>query len=142
MEEEEEEHLLKDVKEDLAEEEIPCNNEIITNEEMEDCVKFPKFTPNKIIELYRESDFQRRKLEEQKMNVQDRLLKKDDKAIVINNNQEEVDRCRKQRQEIVVKYNVAAAENVQNNSKDEKEAIKTSEEQTRMKVQQSSDENN
>ena len=55
-----EEHLLKDVKEHLAEER-PC-------EEMEDRVKFPKSTPSKIIELYREMDFQRRKLEEQRMN--------------------------------------------------------------------------
>lgn len=54
--EEEEEHLLKDVKKDLAEER-PC-------EEMEDHIKFPKSTPSKIIELYRELDFQRRKLEE------------------------------------------------------------------------------
>lgn len=72
-----EEHLLKDVKEDVAEGR-PC----------EDRVNFPKSTPIKIIELYRELDFQRRKLEEQRMNVQDRLLMKDDKAVVINDNQE------------------------------------------------------
>ena len=66
--------------------------------------------------------------------VKERLLKKDEKIVVINNNQEEVDRCRKQRQEIVLKDNVVAAEKVQNNSKGEKEAIKTSEEQARMRV--------
>ena len=60
--------------------------------------------------------------------VKERLLKKDDKIVVINNNQEEVDRCRKQRQEIVLKDNVAAAEKVQTSGKSEKEAIKTSEE--------------
>ena len=49
------------------------------NEEMGDCVKFPKFTPNKTIELYRELDFQRRNLEEKMINVQDKFLKKDDK---------------------------------------------------------------
>ena len=65
----EEEHLLKDVNKDLAEEEGPCDDGSIANKEMGDCVKFPKFTPSKIIELYRELDFQRRKLEEQRINV-------------------------------------------------------------------------
>ena len=74
--------------------------------------------------------------------VKERLLKKDDKIVVINNNQEEVDRCRKPRQEIVLKDNVAVAEKVQNNSKGRKEAIKTSEEQVRMRVHQSRDGNN
>ena len=37
---------------------------------------------------------------------------------------------------------VAAAEKVQNSSKGEKEAIKTSEEQARMRIQQSRDGNN
>jgi len=46
---------------------------------MGDCVKFPKFTPSKIIEIYRELDFKRRNLEEQRMNVHDRLLKKEAK---------------------------------------------------------------
>jgi len=64
MKEEEEEHLLKDVKKYLEEEEGPCDDGSIVNEEMGDHVKFPKFTPSKIIELYREIDFHRRKLEE------------------------------------------------------------------------------
>ena len=51
---------------------------------MGDFVKFPKFAPSKIIELYRELDLQRRKLEEQRINVQDTLFMKDDKEIVIN----------------------------------------------------------
>ena len=79
MKEEEEENLLKDVKKDLVEEEGPCDDGSITNEEIGDCVKFPKFTPNKIIKLYRELDFQRRKLEEQGISVQNKLLKKDEK---------------------------------------------------------------
>lgn len=64
MKEEDEEHLLKDVKKDLAEEEGPCDDGSIANEEMEDWVKFPNFTRSKIIELYRELDFQMKKLEE------------------------------------------------------------------------------
>jgi len=63
MKEEEKEHLLKDVKEDLAEEEGPCDDGSKENEEMGDCVKFPNFTSSKIIELYRELDLQRRNLE-------------------------------------------------------------------------------
>lgn len=70
---------------------------------MGDCVKFPKFTPSKFNELYRELDFQMRKLEEQRINVQDKLLKKDDKTFVINSNWEEVDGYKKQKQEIVLK---------------------------------------
>jgi len=62
---------------------------------MGDYVNFPKFTPSKIIELYRELDFQRRKLEEQRINVQDKLLMKDDKEVVINEIQEEVDKYKK-----------------------------------------------
>ena len=63
MKEEEKEHLLKDVKKDLVEEEGLSDDWSIANEEMGDYVKFPNFTPNKIIELYRELDIQRRKLE-------------------------------------------------------------------------------
>ena len=84
MKEEEKEHLLKDVKEDLAEEEGPCDDGSKENEEMGDCVKFPNFTSSKIIELYRELDLQRRNLEKQRINVQNKLLMKDDKEIVIN----------------------------------------------------------
>lgn len=61
------------------------------------------------------------------------MLNKDDKEVVINNNQEELDRFRKQKQEIVLKSNIAVVEKVKNNSKDEgkdeKEAIRISEEQ-------------
>ena len=69
MKEEEEGNLLKDVKKHLVEEEGPCDDGSIANEEMGDCVKFPKFNPSKIIELYRELDFQRRNLEEQRIHV-------------------------------------------------------------------------
>jgi len=69
MKEEEEEHLQKDVNENLAEEEGPCDDGSITREEMGDCVKFPKFNPSKIIESYRELEFQWRELEEQRINV-------------------------------------------------------------------------
>lgn len=113
---------------------------------MGDCVKFTKITPSKIIEIYRELDFQRRKLEEQRMNIQDRLLKKEDKEVVINNNQEEVEKCRNQKQEIVLKDNVVAAEKFQNSSREEdekeKETIKLSEESARRRVRQSRDGNN
>ena len=98
MKEEEKEHLLKDVKEDLAEEEGRYDDWSVSNEEMGDCVKFPNCTPNKIIELYKELDLQRRKLEKQRIKVQDKLLKKEDKGIVINDSQEEVDRYSKQKQ--------------------------------------------
>jgi len=138
--EEEEEHLLKDVKEDLGEER-PC-------EEMEDRVNFPKSTPSKIIELYRELDFQRRKLEEKRMNVHDRLLMKDEKAVVIKEITDDKQRNVAQGKEdweaatfIVTAratceatFIVAAAEKVQNSSKGE--------EQARMRVQQSRDGNN
>ena len=69
MKEQEKEHLLKDVKEDLAEEEEPSNDWSIANEEMGNCIKFPNFTPSKIFELYRELDLQRRKLEQQRINI-------------------------------------------------------------------------
>jgi len=51
---------------------------------MESCVKFPKSTPIEIIELYRKLDFQRRELERQRIDVQERLLKREDKRIVMN----------------------------------------------------------
>jgi len=51
---------------------------------MDNCVKFPKSTPIEIIELYRKLDFQRRELEKQRIDVQERLLKKEDKRIVMN----------------------------------------------------------
>lgn len=53
---------------------------------MENCVKFPKSTPLKIVELYGKLDFQRRKLERQRIDVQERLLKKEEKRIVMNDN--------------------------------------------------------
>lgn len=123
-----EEHLLKDVKEDVAEGR-PC----------EDRVNFPKSTPSKIIELYRELDFQRRKLEEQRMNVQDRLLMKDDKAVVINDNQEEIaDEISggdEQRSVAEGKEDWEAATFIVT-------ARATSEEQARTRIQQSRDGNN
>jgi len=94
---EEKEHLLKDVKEDFAEEEGPSDDWLISNEEMGDCVKFPNFTPSKIIELYRELDLQRRKLKQQRINIQSKFLMKDDKEIFIDDSQEEVDRYSKQK---------------------------------------------
>ena len=45
-----------------------------------------KSTPIEIIELYRKLDFQRREMEKQRIDVQDRLLKKEDKKIVMNDN--------------------------------------------------------
>jgi len=63
MKEEEKEHVLEDVKENLAKEEGPSDDWSIENEEMGDCVKFLNFNPSKIIELYRELDVQTRKLE-------------------------------------------------------------------------------
>lgn len=86
---------------------------------MGDYVNFPKFTPSKIIELYRELDFQRRKLEEQRINVQDKLLMKDDKEVVINEIQEEVDKYKKQKQKIVLKDNTETTKKVQDNSEEE-----------------------
>ena len=53
---------------------------------MENCVKFPKSTPIKVIELYRKLDYQRRELEKQRIDVQERLLKKENKNIVMNDN--------------------------------------------------------
>ena len=63
---EEEEHLLKDVKEEevygkeLAKGERTSNDLSMTKEGIENCVKFPKSTPIEVIELYRKLDFQRR----------------------------------------------------------------------------------
>ena len=56
---------------------------------MENCVKFPKSTPIEIVELYRKLDFQRRELERQRIDVQDRLLKREDKRIFMNDNHKE-----------------------------------------------------
>lgn len=53
---------------------------------MENCVKFPKSTSIEIIELYRKLDFQTRELEKQRIDVQERLLKKENKSIVMNDN--------------------------------------------------------
>lgn len=83
-------HLLKDVKEeevydkDLAKGERTFDDLSIIKEGMENCVKFPKSTPIEINELYRKLDFQRRELERQRIDVQERLLKREDKKIVIN----------------------------------------------------------
>ena len=83
-------NLLKDVKEeeaywkDLEKVERTSDNLSITKEGMENCVKFPKSTPIKIVELYRKLYFQRRELERQRIDVQERLLKKEDKRIVMN----------------------------------------------------------
>lgn len=92
MKEEEKEHLLKDVKKDLEKEERPSDDCSKENEEMAGCVKFSNFTPSKIMKLYRELDLQRRKLEQQRINIQNKLLMMDDKEFVINDSQEEVDR--------------------------------------------------
>ena len=143
---EEEGHPLKDVKKDLTEEEEPCDDGLITNEEIGDCVKSPKFTPSKIIELYRELDFQRRKLEEKRINVLDRLLMKNDKAVVIKEIVDDKQRNVAEGKEdweaatfiltaratCEATFTVAASEKV----------IKTSEEQPRMRIQKSRDGNN
>ena len=52
-------------------------------------MKFPNSIPIEIIELYRKLDFQRRKLEKQRVYTQDKLLKKEDKEIVMNENHKE-----------------------------------------------------
>jgi len=89
---EEEGHLLKDVKEeefyekDLAKRKITSDDLSITTEGMENCVKFPNSTPIKIIELYTKLVFPRRELEKHRIDVQDRLLKKEDKRIAMNDN--------------------------------------------------------
>lgn len=75
---EEEGHLLKYVKEeeayekDLEKGERTSNDLSITKEGMENCVKFSKSTPIEIVELYRKLDFQRRELERQRIDVQER----------------------------------------------------------------------
>ena len=63
----------------------------ITKEGMEKCVKFRNSTPIEIIELYRKLDFQRRELERQRIDVQERLLKREDKRIVMNDNHKKKD---------------------------------------------------
>lgn len=85
-------HLMKDVKKeetyvnDLTLGERTSEDLSITKEGMENCVKFPNSTPIEIIELYRKLDFQRRESEKQRIDVQERLLKKENKNIVMNEN--------------------------------------------------------
>lgn len=58
---------------------------IISNKGMYgNCVQFPKSTSIEIVELYSKLDFQRRELEKQRIDVQERLLKKENKNIVMN----------------------------------------------------------
>ena len=78
---------MKDSNQDVgAEREGPADDWSRTGEGMESCVKFPSSTPNKVVELYRKLDLQRRELERQRTYVQDNLLKKQDKKVFMNGN--------------------------------------------------------
>ena len=65
---------------------------------MENCVKFPNSNKIEIIELYRKLHFQRRELEKQRIDVQDKLLKKEDKKIAMNDNHKKKEMIMKVRQ--------------------------------------------
>jgi len=56
---------------------------------MENCAKFPKSNSIEVIELYRKLDFQRRELEKKRIDVQDRLLKREGKRIFMNDSHKE-----------------------------------------------------
>jgi len=55
------------------------------------CVKFPRSTPNEVVELYRKLDLQRRELERQRTYVKVNLLKKQEKRVFMNDSHEAED---------------------------------------------------
>ena len=55
-----------------------------TSEGIKGCVRFPKYTPIEVIELYRSLDFQRRELEKQRTYAQDNLLRKQGRKVFMN----------------------------------------------------------
>ena len=73
---------------------------------MENCVKFPNSTPIEIIELYRKLDFQRRELERQRIDVQDRLLKMEDKRIFMNDSHKKKEMIMRAQQTDITKKGV------------------------------------